>query len=140
AQSRAALFLIDQHASHERVNFEKLMKGFKSGSFEVQTFLIPLTKDFEPTKMDSLLNIAPELKKMGVEIEQSGPQTLSVISAPHFVKEKALFEMLHKISQDMDENGGSFALDKVVGDIFATMACHSSIRAGQSLSAEEMRE
>jgi DNA mismatch repair protein MutL len=140
AQSRQALFLVDQHAAHERVNFEKLMNSFKKGQFEIQSYLLPLSIDFESDKFEAILNLQENLKKIGIEVEQSGPSTLSVNAAPTLVKEKALTEILNKMADDAVEQGDSYSLEKRVSDIFASMACHSSIRAGQSLSNEEMKE
>lgn len=140
AQSRHALFLVDQHAAHERVNFEKLMKSFKNNQFEVQNYLLPLNIDFETDKFEALLNLQGNLKKIGIEIEQAGPTTISVNSAPTLVKEKALVEILTKMAEDAFDQGDSYSLEKRISDVFATMACHSSVRAGQSLSNEEMKE
>jgi DNA mismatch repair protein MutL len=140
AQSRQALFLVDQHAAHERVNFEKLMNSFKKGQFEVQSYLLPLNIDFEPDKFEAILNLQENLKKIGIEIEQAGPTTLSVNSAPTLVKEKALSEILNKMAEDAYDQGESYSLEKRNSDVFASMACHSSVRAGQSLSNEEMKE
>lgn len=140
AQSRQALFLVDQHAAHERVNFEKLMSSFKKGQFEVQNYLLPLNLDFDPDKFEAILNLQENLKKIGIEVEQAGPTTLAVNSAPTLVKEKALSEILIKMAEDAFEQGDSYSLEKRISDVFASMACHSSIRAGQSLSNEEMKE
>ncbi len=140
AQSRNALFLVDQHAAHERVNFEKLMLSFNKSDFEVQSFLLPLTMDFEPDKFEAILSLKEDLKRIGVDIEQAGPSTLSINSAPIFVKDKAVTEILSKMADDALEMGASYSLEKRISDIFATMACHSSVRAGQSLSHEEMKE
>lgn len=138
AQSRHALFLVDQHAAHERVAFERLMKSFRDKKFEIQTFLIPLQMDVDPDKYEQILLLADQLKTLGIEVEASGPQTISVGSAPMIVKEKALFEILQKIAIDSLESGGGYSLEKKVSDVFATMACHSVVRAGQALSQEEM--
>lgn len=140
AQSRQALFLVDQHAAHERVNFEKLMKSFKNEQFEVQNYLLPLNIDFESDRFEAILNLQENLKKIGIEIEQAGPTTLAVNSAPTLVKEKALSEILGKMAEDAYEQGDSYSLEKRISDVFASMACHSSVRAGQALSNEEMKE
>jgi len=131
---------VDQHAAHERVNFEKFMKSFKKGQFEIQSYLLPLNLDLEPDKFEAILNLQENLKKIGIEIEQAGPTTISVNSAPTLVKEKALSEILNKMSEDAYEQGDSYSLEKRISDVFASMACHSSVRAGQSLSNEEMKE
>lgn len=140
AQSRTAMFLVDQHASHERVMFEKLMKSWKNNQFEVQNYLLPLTIDLSSDKMESLLKFQDDFKKMGIELEPSSLETVSVYSAPSFIKEKALSEAITQMAQDILDMGGGFQLQKKIADVFATMACHSAIRAGQALSNEEMTE
>lgn len=140
AQSADRMLLIDQHAAHERVAFERLMKAWKAQSFEVQSFLFPLTVDLEEYEVESLLNLTTDLSKMGIQMEQAGPSSLALNSHPAFISEKGLVEALKKLAREIHDRGGSFALEQVVTDLFATMACHSVVRAGQSLSLPEMRQ
>ena len=139
AQSEDSMIIVDQHAAHERVAFERLMRDWKTGSVEQQNFLLPLTLDLEKDEVEALLELQPEIEKMGALIEQSGPSTLSVMSCPSFIKESGLVKALEKLARERVEKGGSFALETSIADIFATMACHSVIRAGQALSLEEMK-
>lgn len=139
-QTGDSLLMIDQHAAHERVVFEKLMERFKSQEMDMQQFfLIPLYYESDEETIESLLTIEKDLLNIGLKIERSGPTTLSLTSAPSLIKEKALIKVLDQIAKDISVQGQSFALEKCLGDIFATMACHSVIRAGQSMSHEEMR-
>jgi DNA mismatch repair protein MutL len=140
AQSRKALFLIDQHASHERVIFEKLMQSWRNQKFEVQNYLFPMSVDLAPEKVEAILKNKDQLQKMGIEVEQSSPESVSVYSAPSFIKESALVEAIIKMSDDILEVGEGFSIQKKISDIFATLACHSAIRAGQALSPDEMKE
>jgi len=139
AEGQNSLFLVDQHAAHERVVFEKLMEGWKNGRFEVQGFLLPISIDLGPEQVEALLGLKNEFTRMGLEIEQGGPETLLISSSPGFVSEKALVSAIKKFADDVVQLGGSFSFEKKVADIFATMACHSVVRAGQALSTEEMR-
>lgn len=139
AQSRNKLFLIDQHAAHERIVFEKLMKGWRDESLEVQDFLIPLVLDFDQEGVEALLGQSTSLQKIGISIDQAGPSSISVRSSPAFLKERGLTAALNKWVQETLAAHGSFAIEKSISDIFATMACHSVIRAGQSMSIEEMK-
>lgn len=140
AQSRKALFLIDQHASHERVMFEKLMQSWRHQKFEVQNYLLPMSVDLAPEKVEAILKNKDQLQRMGIEIEQSSPESVSIYSAPAFIKESALVEAIMKMSDDILELGEGFSIQKKIADIFATLACHSAIRAGQALSPDEMKE
>lgn len=139
-QTGNGLLMIDQHAAHERVVFEKLMERFKRQEMDMQQFfLIPLYYEGDEETVESLLKIEKDLLNIGLKIERSGPATLSLTSAPSLIKEKALIKVLDQIAKDISVQGQSFALEKCLGDIFATMACHSVIRAGQSMSHEEMK-
>lgn len=138
-QTREKIIFVDQHAAHERVVFEKLMTAWKGGKVDVQDFLFPLAIDMSPEKVEGLLIIAKEIERLGVHIESLGPGTVGVKAAPLMIKESILSSVLDKMAHEIVEQGGSFSLEKVVGDICATMACHSVVRAGQALGVEQMR-
>ncbi len=139
-QKEDRLVLVDQHAAHERVVFESLMKAWKENRFERQEYLFPLAIDLTEDKVEALLKHQDEIRKLGFEIDQLGPQVIGVKSAPHLVKDSSLPSVFEKLANDLISFGGSFAIEKKISDLFATMACHSVIRAGQSLSREEMVE
>jgi DNA mismatch repair protein MutL len=138
AQSRKSLILVDQHAAHERIVFERLMKGFKNASLEVQNYLLPLALTFDGEEIEALLKGREDLERLGLTLDSMGPDTVAVRSAPAILKEAAVEKALYKFAREKIETGGSFALENTVGGLFATMACHSVVRAGQSLSREEM--
>ncbi len=139
AQANQKMVLVDQHAAHERVAFERLMRSWNEGDIEVQSLLLPITIDLEEAEVEALLTVTEDLKRIGVELEQEGPASLAINSLPSIIKEKGLIEALRKLAFEINEKGGSFALETAIGDLFATMACHSVIRAGQALSLDEMK-
>jgi len=139
-QKNDRMILVDQHAAHERVAFEKLMRKWKGGHIDQQDFLFPLAIDMAPEKAEALLVKTQDITKMGIEIESLGPNVIGVKSAPLFVKEAALPKIFDKMATDLVDYGGSYSLEKSIADLFATMACHSVVRAGQSLSQAEMVE
>jgi DNA mismatch repair protein MutL len=138
-QDGQSMVLVDQHAAHERVAFERLMRGWRQGQVEVQPMLLPITFDLEESEVEALLTVSSDLQKMGIELERAGPASLAISSLPSIIKEKGVVESLRQLADDINEKGGSFALETAIGDICATMACHSVIRAGQALSLEEMQ-
>lgn len=140
AQSRHSLILVDQHAAHERVVFEKLFKSWKENKTEIQNLLLPLPIAMEPHFIESILKLTAELMQAGIQIERSGPDAIYVTGIPAIIKESAVENIVEKIARDSHEYGGSFAIEKSIGDIFASMACHSVVRAGQALSNDEMKE
>lgn len=138
-QARDRIVFVDQHAAHERVAYEKLMSAWKGGRIDVQDFLFPLALDLSPEKVEALMALEKEIQKLGVHIEALGPGTVGVKAAPLIIKESILSSVLDKVASESVEQGGSYSLEKAIGDICATMACHSVVRAGQTLSAEQMK-
>lgn len=140
AQDANRLVMIDQHAAHERVAYEKLMKAWLGGQAESQPLLIPITIELEPDGAEALMSIADELEKLGIQIDQNGPQSIALRSLPLTIKETSLTKALKELSSEIVEKGGGFALEKKISDLCATMACHSVVRAGQALSHDQMRK
>jgi DNA mismatch repair protein MutL len=143
-QDDAKLVLIDQHAAHERVAYERLMRAWKekakSGAIETQILLLPLLLEFEEVLIEELLKHQSDLDGIGIRFEQMGPRVISVQEIPVVLKERVLEKALRELAEASMERGGSFVLEEKIGDIFATLACHSVVRAGQALSHSEMRE
>lgn len=139
-QSDRALVFIDQHASHERILYERLFHAWKKGCVDIQSHLIPFSLDLEEGQIVALLGLNEELKKLGVHLEQLGPDSLAVRSSPLILKEKALQEGLLFLAKQRLQTGDSFAFERVVSDLCATLACHSAIRAGKSLDENQMKE
>lgn len=143
-QDEAKLVLIDQHAAHERVAYERLMRAWKekekSGAIETQILLLPLLIDFEEVLIEELLKHQSDLGAIGIRFEQMGPRVISVQEIPVILKERVLAKALRELAEASVERGGSFVLEEKIGDIFATLACHSVVRAGQAMSHSEMRE
>lgn len=140
AQSSDYFYLIDQHAAHERVMFERIMDQFQKGRFDIQNFLLPLVVDLTAHEVETLLRAREQIEKMGILFEQMGPDCIAVQGAPTFVSEGGVIEAIKKFALELTENAGSLAIEKKIADVAASMACHSVIRAGQALSEEQMKE
>src|SRR5690606_33043660 len=107
-QSEDKLVFVDQHAAHERVMFERLMRSLEQGGLEVQDYLFPLAIDLSSAQMEVLQSREQDLARLGILIESLGPQTLGVKGAPAIIKEAALNEALQKMADDIIDRGGSF--------------------------------
>ena len=140
AQTRSSLIFVDQHAAHERILYERLMFSWNKGKGDVQNRLVPLALDLDSSLVKALLSVQKELLKIGVEIELSGPDGVVIHSAPPILKDVALQKSLVQLADEINSLGGSFAIEKKISDLCASMACHSAVRAGQALSKEEMKE
>ena len=139
-QSEKALVFIDQHAAHERIIYERIFQSWQKGSMEAQNQLVPIILDLEEGQASTLLELNQSLKKLGVQLESLGPQSLAINSYPPIIKEKALQEGLLFLAKQRLETGDSFSFERVVSDLCASLACHSAIRAGKSLNLEQMQE
>lgn len=139
-QSNECMVLVDQHAAHERVAFERLMSNWKKGQLESQSLLIPITMQLEESLCEALELKKMDLSKAGLEIERSGPDQISIETIPAFMKESAVTIALDQLAREMAEKSGSHAFETAVADLFATMACHSVVRAGHVLNQEQMQQ
>lgn len=140
-QNDQALIYVDQHAAHERVMFEKFSRGFKNNQVEIQSYLFPLSVDIGADEMEALLPHLEALEeRLGLVLDQAGPETLNIRAAPALSKEDSLPGIIKKLAQEILERGESFVFEKSIADAVATLACHSAIRAGKAMTTQEMRE
>lgn len=139
-QSDKAMIFIDQHAAHERFLYETLFHSFKNGGAEIQNHLVPVALNLEEDEMEALKSLQKNLERIGVKVEQLGPVTAGVTASPALIKDQALKEGILFLTRKFTETRDHFAFEKVVSDLFATMSCHSAIRAGQSLTERQMME
>lgn len=138
AQISSGLVIIDQHVAHERILFEEAIAAFNKNPMASQTLLFPEEMQFAPDEYSILLEILPYLEKIGFRMKQSGKDTVLIESIPSEMtwgREKEVirdiidnFESSHKKYSSLQEN------------IAASFACHAAVKAGDKLSAEEMRE
>ncbi|OFZ12784.1 MAG: hypothetical protein A2Z20_07005 [Bdellovibrionales bacterium RBG_16_40_8] len=138
AQKEDAILFIDQHAAHERIIFEKLMKSYKERKIEVQNFLLPYVVRLHEEVVIEILRRKSDLEQFGLYIEQIGPDEITVQGAPALLNSEAITPLFERLGHELAESGESFHLEKTISALFSTMACHSAIRAGQALSDSEM--
>jgi DNA mismatch repair protein MutL len=138
AEAPDGMYLIDQHAAHERVTYERLMRERGAGAFDRQHLLMPQAVELPPAAHALLLASADALDEWGFAIEEFG-QSLRVRAAPAGLRESTLGAALLEIAEHIQGRGGSTP-DDWREAMLTTLACHSAVRAGQALSAEEMRQ
>ena len=139
AQSQTALLLIDQHAAHERVMFEKILAAWRGGHLDVQSYLLPLEITFSEEQIEALEDLREDLERLKIVWERLGPDRIGILQAPSLLREKALVESLHLLLEEVEKHGGGTAVERRLKDVAASMACHSAVRAGQALSLEQMQ-
>ena len=133
------LLLIDQHAAHEKIGFEKLKKSYGSQPQAAQRLLVPLTWEGNARQAATLSPHLEVLQQAGLEIEPFGGNTFVIKSIPSLIKENAVSGLLEQIVQELDEVETSGVLTVAKEHILKTMACHAQVRAHDKLSLEEMQ-
>jgi DNA mismatch repair protein MutL len=139
AEAPDGLYLVDQHAAHERVVFERLMRAHADKPLDQQQLLLPATIELPPAVATLLLGEIDALHTWGFAIEDFGDGAVQVRAVPHGIKEQQIGSALLEIADHLGGQAGSTPQDWRE-QMLTTIACHSSVRAGQTLGHEEMRQ
>ena len=137
AEGPDGMFMIDQHAAHERIMYEKIQDQMAARSVDRQPMLDPLVVELSPEELAAFERSVEELDQIGFEIERFGEQSVVIRAIPALVQRVDIAERIHDILGELADGGaGTSWLESVA----ISAACHTSIRAGQALSLPEMRE
>ena len=128
-----SIFMIDKHAAHERILFNKLIKEHKT---EVQALLSPMAVSLAPEEYDALINNTKLLSESGFEIEDFGNSTVMVRAIPVFLTGEDISGILSEVAEGLI-SGGSVSTDREE-HLFHTIACRAAIKAGNDISRAEM--
>ena len=139
AQSEQGLVVVDQHAAHERLVYEKLKTQMDEGTIPAQGLLVPEIIDLEDTKI-ALLNTHQEtLNSFGLEIENFGADSVAVQALPAALGSKIdIKKLIYDIVDEISEHQTSEKLKKSLYEVLSSAACHGSIRSGRRMNAAEM--
>jgi DNA mismatch repair protein MutL len=143
AQTHDSVVIVDQHAAHERLVYERFKAALTDGGVARQVLLIPEVVDLDADEAAALAAAAPALERLGLVLETFGPGAVLVREAPALLGKggdiKGLVRDLASAAQGAsDEGEGSSLLRERLEAVCSTMACHGSVRAGRRLTPEEM--
>lgn len=139
AQTEKGLVIVDQHAAHERLVYEKFKTQFHGGKVESQGLLVPEIVDLDDTDIQNLLSQKDLLQKLGLDIEAFGQGSISIQSVPAILGHKINFsDLIRDLVDEFREHKTTHGLEEKVNHILSTMACHGSVRSGRRLNAQEM--
>ncbi|MBU2167643.1 MAG: DNA mismatch repair endonuclease MutL [Alphaproteobacteria bacterium] len=138
AQTRDGLVLVDQHAAHERLVYERMKAQMAQGGVARQTLLVPEVVELDPAEAERVADRAGELAELGLVVEPFGTGAVLVREVPALLGQVDAAGLIRDIADDLAEHGAALALKERLGDVCGTMACHGSVRAGRVLSAPEM--
>ena len=138
AQTRDGLVIVDQHAAHERLVYERMKSEMDQGGVARQALLLPEVVELDPADAERVAARADELAQLGLVLEAFGPGAVLVRETPALLGETDVGGLVRDIADDLAEAGQALALSERLAEVCGTMACHGSVRAGRRLSAPEM--
>ncbi|MCE6951123.1 DNA mismatch repair endonuclease MutL [Cereibacter sphaeroides] len=138
AQTATGMVIVDQHAAHERLVYEKLKRQRDGAGIARQALLIPEIVDLSPSDAARLLDAAGDLAALGLVIEPFGGGAVAVREVPAILGRIEAAPLLRDILDDLGETGASDRLQARMDAILSRMACHGSVRSGRQMRAEEM--
>ncbi|MBI1273368.1 MAG: DNA mismatch repair endonuclease MutL [Alphaproteobacteria bacterium] len=138
AQTQNGLVIVDQHAAHERIVYERMKAALDTGGVARQALLIPEPVELGEALAAQLVARAQELAELGLVIEAFGPGTVLVREAPALLGAGDVRGLVRDLAEEIAEYGAAHSLREKLEHICATMACYGSVRAGRQLNGDEM--
>ncbi len=138
AQTRTSVVIVDQHAAHERLVYERMKAMLANGGVERQTLLIPHIVETGEDEAHALVEREAELAEMGLVIESFGQGAVAVREVPALLGNADIAALVIDLAAEIIAHGRGFALQDRLEAICSRMACHGSVRAGRRLTAQEM--
>jgi DNA mismatch repair protein MutL len=138
AQTEDGIVIIDQHAAHERLVYERMKRGLQNGGVKRQALLIPEVVEMEEVEAARVLARGEELAALGLVLESFGPGAILVREVPAILGPVDAKALIRDLADELAETEGIGSLKERLDHVSATLACHMSVRAGRRLNAEEM--
>ena len=138
AQTESGIVIVDQHAAHERLVYEKLKEQMAENGVAAQALLIPEIVELSHNEAAQLLEIAPQLSRLGLTIEAFGGSAVAVRETPAILGEVNAAAMIRDIMDELSDQGDSASVQARIEAILSRVACHGSIRSGRRMQASEM--
>ena len=137
AEGPEGMFMIDQHAAHERIMYEKILAQMQANAVDQQPMLDPLVIELPPDELTIFEKSVDELNQIGFSVEAFGENSIIIRAIPALIKGVDISRRMHDILRELVDGGVG---DSWMDSVAISASCHTSIRAGQALSLPEMRE
>jgi DNA mismatch repair protein MutL len=138
AQNGDSLVLVDQHAAHERLVYERFKAQLASGPVASQAHLIPAVVELPEEDCERLEDAAPTLERLGLYLERFGPRAIAVRETPALLGATDVQPLIRDLADGLAEWDSAAAVADRLDAIIARMACHGSVRSGRRLRIDEM--
>lgn len=138
AENAQGLVLVDMHAAHERITYERLKIAMASEGLKGQPLLVPESLAVSQREADCAEEHAAWFQRLGFELQRLGPETLAIRQTPALLKQAEASQLVRDVLSDLLEYGTSDRIQAHLNELLATMACHGSVRANRRLTVPEM--
>ena len=138
AQTQDGIVIVDQHAAHERLVYERMKTMIAETGVQRQQLLVPEIVDLDEAEARRLLERSEELEELGLVIEAFGQGAIAVRETPSLLKKLDVQGLIRDLADDLAEYDQALSLKEKLEDVVGTMACHGSVRSGRRLTGEEM--
>ncbi|MDO9104033.1 MAG: DNA mismatch repair endonuclease MutL [Methylovulum sp.] len=138
SETPAGIILVDAHAAHERVTYERLKQQYGQGTIPSQPLLLPIKMTVSSAEADLAEQEHAFFQALGFDISRSGPETVLLRSVPALLRDADMEGLLRDVLADLSEHGMSKRIQDASNQLLATMACHGAVRARRRLGIEEM--
>jgi len=138
AENAQGLIVVDMHAAHERITYERMKESFACGGIQTQPLLVPESIAVSQKEADCAEQFADIFKNLGFEIQRAGPETLLIRQLPVVLNRARVEQLVRDVLSDLIEHGTSERIQHHINEILGTMACHGSVRANRKLTIPEM--
>ena len=138
AENADGLVIVDMHAAHERILYEKLKKGFDDKAVVRQPLLVPASVSVAGNEADLVEQNTALFEELGLVIDRAGPTSLVIREVPALLRNADAEALLRDVLSDLAQSGRSNRVEDMCHDFLATMACHHSVRANRALTLQEM--
>lgn len=140
AENAQGLVLVDMHAAHERIVYERLKVQWQQQRLISQPLLVPIVMVVDSAKLDILEEHQAWLLQLGFELQRMGAEQLKVMAVPSMLVRANVPQLVEDVLSDLILAGGSERIEQQINDILSTMACHGSVRAHRAMTIEEMNQ
>ena len=138
AQNGQGLIIVDMHAAHERIVYEKLKSALDGERIPAQPLLVPMTFAAEPLEVAAAEEHAAALATIGFDLSPVSPTTLAVRSVPALLQDADVPALAREVLRELHEYGAARVLTERRNELIGTMACHAAVRANRRLALPEM--
>ncbi len=138
AENAQGLIIVDMHAAHERITYERMKTAYAEGGIQSQPLLVPESVAVSQKEADCAEQYPETFRNLGFEIQRAGPESLVVRQVPALLNRAPVAQLVRDVLSDLIEHGTSERIQARINELLSSMACHGSVRANRRLTIPEM--